>query len=85
MANRGGSIKWNLSAFEEIRRMPEVEDAIDGEVSRVLLEVGEGFEGDVEHGSTRSRGYVVTATNEAIMRDARDHVLLSALLRGAVG
>ena len=72
-------IRWNVSAFEEIRRSPAVNARLQQEVSRILGQVGEGYAGGVEAGATRSRGYVVTTTGEAIRDNAENHTLLRAL------
>lgn len=72
-------IKWNVKAFEEIRRMSTVEAALQSEVSSILSRVGEGYDGGVEPGATRSRGYVVTTTGEAIRDNAENHTLLRAI------
>lgn len=83
---KAGTIKWNRSAFEEIRRTPEVNRVLEEEVKRVLGEVddfsGEHYAGGVEDGATRSRGYVVTTSGEAIAAEAEDHTLLRALTAG---
>lgn len=80
---KAGTIRWNVKAFEELRRLPEVEDVLQGEVSRILGEVGDGdYAGGVEPGSSRSRGYVVTTSGDAIRAEAEDHTLLRALSNG---
>lgn len=81
---KAGTIKWNLKGFEEIRRMPEVEDLLQAQVSRILGEVSGDYAGGVEPGSSRSRGYVVTASGDAIRQEAEDHTLLSALAGGGL-
>lgn len=80
---RGGTIKWNRAAFEEIRRMPGVEARVADEVSRVLGNLGEGYEGGTEPGATRVRGYVVTAQAEAIIDNSENQSLLRALGGGS--
>lgn len=73
-------IRWNLRAFEEIRRLPGVDARIQSEVTRVLDTVGrEHYDGGVEPGKSRSRGYVVTIDGVAIRDNARNHTLLRAL------
>lgn len=76
-------IKWNLSAFEEIRRLPGVDDRLDQEVTRILNGAGDGYDGGVEPGKTRSRGYVVTTNYKAIKDNAENHTLLRLLGGGS--
>lgn len=83
MARRTKLIIWDLSAFEAVRRSPEVEAALQSVVDGVLEEVSDpldgGYDGGVEPGRGRSRGYVVTTTLRAMRSEARDHTLLRAL------
>lgn len=74
-------IRWNVSAFEEIRRSPEVDAALQAQVDRIISTTGhpEDYAGGVEPGKTRSRGYVVTKTYAGIRREAKEHTLLRAL------
>lgn len=75
-------IQWNISAFQEIRRLPAVDERIRAEVDRVLDSIGDaakGYDGGVERGATRSRGYVVTIDGDAIEDNATNHTLLRAL------
>lgn len=74
-------IRWNIRGFEDVRRLPGVEAKIRAEVDEVLAQAGEGYVGGVEPGRTRTRGYVVTATGDAIRREAQDHNLLRILGR----
>lgn len=73
-------IRWNIDAFEDIRRLPGVDDALRREVNRVLDSVGRNnYDGGVEPGRTRSRGYVVTMNFEGILNESRNHSMLRAL------
>lgn len=77
-------IRWNLPAFEEIRRLPAVGTLVGFEVNRVLDKVGrENYAGGTERGETRTRGYVVTVGLDGIREEARDHRLLRALGGGS--
>lgn len=76
-------IRWKVAGFEQLRRSPELEAALQDEVDRVLGAGGAGYAGGVEAGSTRSRGYVVTATPEAIRDNAQRHTLLTLLGGGS--
>lgn len=76
-------IKWNRAAFEQIRRSPGVEARLRKEVDRVLDKVGrDDYEGGVEPGKSRSRGYVVTKTADAIRKESEGHTLGGALADG---
>ncbi|MBO0747279.1 MAG: hypothetical protein J2O47_02945 [Acidimicrobiaceae bacterium] len=73
------TIRYNLEAFEEIRRLPKV-DSLLGDATRAVkagLAAGEYASG-VEAGRTRSRGFVVTADAEAIIDNSRNQSLLRA-------
>jgi hypothetical protein len=73
-------IKWNVKAFEAIRRLPGVENELQSEVDRVLASVGkDDYDGGVGDGRSRSRGYVVTKTAKAIRAEHKSHKLLRAL------
>jgi hypothetical protein len=74
--------KWNLSSFEEIRRLPKVGALIDVEVQAILDDVGrDHYDGGVESGRTRTRGYVVTKDYEGIKENSERQTLASALGR----
>lgn len=80
-------VEFNLEAFEQIRRMDGTEEALQDFVDEVLEQVqGHGhFEGGVDYGRTRSRGFVVTADFEAILAEHQDLVLTRALYSGRGG
>jgi hypothetical protein len=78
-------IKWNMGAFQQIRRLDSVDAMLEDIVKHILDELGEGYEGDVRAGRTRSRGSVVTATVEAIIDNHTNDSLLRALARQRVG
>ena len=78
-------IDWNLPAFEEIRRLPAVEQEIGRMVSRTESAASQsspGYEGVVEDGGDRVRGAVYTRTHEAIEDNARNNTLLKSLRGG---
>ena len=77
-------IRWRVRAFEEIRRSPGVDALLAKEVDRVVAQVGDGYASGVEPGKTRSRGYVVTASPEALRDNSENQTLLRALAMGAV-
>lgn len=74
-------IKWNLAAFEAIRRDPGLD--IDGRVGRIAAAAGPGFEAVTSEGATRTRGAVIAATHQAIRKNARDNTLMRSLDAGA--
>lgn len=74
------AVTWNLPAFEDIRRLPGVDEALQDCVDQVLAQTGEdGYRGDVEDGKSRSRGYVLTTSYDAMLHERWDNVLLKAL------
>ena len=75
-------IEWNRPAFAEIRTLPAVMDELNDLAGGVAARAGEGFEArpaEESGGRVRGRAAVVTATTEAMVRQARDHVLESSL------
>lgn len=73
-------IQWNLDAFEEIRRLPGVEAELRTFVESALDSAGrDKFDGGVEPGRTRSRGYLVTKNVEGIIDHRRNHTLLRVI------
>lgn len=72
-------VTWNIGGFRQIRFSPGVQSAISGLVNGSLARLPEGFEGGVERGRSRVRGYVVAATPEAHRQDAEQHLLLRSL------
>jgi len=80
MARKALRVRLRREAFAEIRTSPEMDGALQEIVDDILAEVGtDGYDGGVNPGRTRSRGYVVTTGWESIRAEARDHVLLRAL------
>jgi hypothetical protein len=82
MARRRSRTKfqWNLPGFQEARRLPGVDEALQSKVDEILDKVGtRDYDGGVDRGRTRSRGYVVTTTYDAMLREHWDHVLLKAM------
>lgn len=82
-------VKWDIKAFEEIRRMPGVEDEVAGRVNTVRSAVearGWGnYEGGTEDGGDRVRGYVVTTDFAAMQDEASSHPLEAALAALSTG
>lgn len=74
-------IRFN-KAFEDIRRSPEVEEALQAIVDEVLDKVEDHeaqYAGGVQPAKSRSRGYVVTANGRAIEVESEEHRLVRAL------
>lgn len=72
-------IRWNIGAFEALRRSPAVKARLAQEVAAVRGRLGDGYASGVEEGATRSRGYVMTETVEAMRDNAENHSLARAL------
>lgn len=70
-------IRWNISAFEDIRKMPGIEARIRAEVERVMgyASSSAGYRGGTEDGGDRVRGYVYTHEFEAMLDNARNDTL----------
>lgn len=75
-------INWNMDAFEELRRRPDVAAIVDGAGERIAAAAGNGFEASPHEGRTRHRCSVITATPKAMVVNARDNTLLGALDAG---
>lgn len=72
-------IQWNLATFKKIRKSPEMQAVLQEAIDKMVQELGDGYEGDVQVGQARARGGVVTATQHAKRENARDNTLLRAL------
>lgn len=75
-------IKYNLDAFEEIRRSPGVTADVNSRAARVAAAAGEGYESSPYHGRTRNRASVITATHKARLDNAKNNTLLRSLDAG---
>lgn len=76
-------IKWNLSAFEELRREPGIRRELAERAERIADAAGSGYVAEgPEHGRTRDRAAVVTETGDAIADNARHQTLLHSLDSG---
>ncbi len=82
----GVTIKWNVPAFEEIRRDPSVKSDLAIRADRIAEAAGDGYESSSTEGATRSRASVVTTTYAAIRDNAKNNTLIRAVDagRGAV-
>lgn len=74
------SIKWNLKAFENVRKSAEVEAALQDVVDALLEQTGDDlYKGEVTSGKTRSRGTVWTAGTHAERSNAKNNTLVKAI------
>jgi hypothetical protein len=78
----GVTIKWNLDAFEEIRRAPSVKADLAGRAARIAAAAGDGYESSSAEGASRSRASVVTTTYAAIRDNAKHNTLIRAVDAG---
>lgn len=87
---RGVKIDWNVSAFEEIRRLPAVKAELEkhaGEIAERAngmsaangAEESGGYLAVPGEGRTRSRAAVVTSNLAAVLDNAAHHTLLYAI------
>lgn len=75
-------IDWNDAGFREVRTSPGVMAELNAHASRIAAACGEGFVAHpptVTGGRGRGRASVVTATYEAMRRQAKDHVVEQAI------
>ncbi len=76
-------VKWNVSAFEALRKDPAVEADVHRRARAVADAAGEGFEAFPSiPARRRARAAVVPVTVEAQIRNARDNTLLRSLDAG---
>lgn len=73
-------IKYNIKAFEEIRRLPAVAAEVDSRAARIAAAAGPGYESSPYRGATRHRASVITTTPKA-MQHEKSHRGSSRLLR----
>ncbi len=75
-------IKYNLRAFEQLRRDPAVVRLLGRSAEAIADACGEGYVADTGQGKTRARGSVITATAEAQADNAANQTLARNLDRG---
>lgn len=78
-------LDWNLSAFEEIRRLPEVESELDSAAEAVADEANRmsrnaGYLAVSGDGLTRSRAAVVAPTPRSAYDNAVHHTMVKAMV-----
>ncbi len=72
-------LRYNLGAFEQIRRDPALDPLLESAASRIAQACGDGYAYDVGEGRTRSRAGVYTRTAEAMADNAANNTLLRNL------
>lgn len=70
------------AAIGKLLESPAVKADLKRRADRIAAAAGPGFEASVVSGRNRARASVITATPEARLAEARDHVLLRALDAG---
>lgn len=77
-------IKWNMAAFRALRTAPGVTADLSRRAERVAAACGDGFVARTTPGTRgRSRAAVITASPDAIRRNARDNTLVRNLRAGS--
>ena len=71
-------IRWNLSAFEQVRRLPAVRDELIHHADAIAEACGEGFVSESAEGRTRSRAVVIAVTPQARRKNRKHNTILRA-------
>lgn len=76
-------IKWNNSAFREIRLLPAVDADVQDRADRIADAAGAGYEARrTDNPRNRARAAVVTTNRRAMLDNARHQTLLRSLDSG---
>lgn len=75
-------IKWNIPAFEEVRRLPKVKAELESRAESIAAQAGEGYEMRSGEGKTRSRASVVTTTADSMRDNRKNNTLLKSIDAG---
>ncbi len=75
-------IKWNLPAFEEIRRLPAVRRDLEQRAEDIADACGDGYVAESGEGKTRSRAAVITATPRAMRDNAKNNTIIKNVEAG---
>lgn len=81
-------VHWKRGVFAEIRTLPAVMSELDSMAGAIANRAGDGFEArpaEKTGGKVRGRAAVVTATNKAARRNAREQTLLKSMDAGRRG
>ena len=72
-------IKWNIKAFEQLRRSAGVKNRLKSEAESVARSAGSGYVVNTGEGKTRSRASVITGDYDSIRDNSKNSTLLRAL------
>lgn len=75
-------VRWNMKAFERVRRLPGVKADLRARADRIAEACGEGFVAASGEGKTRSRAAVIAASGRARRRNSTDNTILNNVDRG---
>lgn len=75
-------IKFNYAGFNEVRRSPEVAADLRARAERIASAAGEGFEVKATMNAGRAGAIVYADTMEAMVAEAEDKALSSAIDAG---
>ena len=71
--------KWNMGAFQDLRRLPGVVSELNSRAQAVADAAGVGYVANDYDGRTRHRSGVITATPKAIRDNAKNNTLIKSL------
>lgn len=80
---RDVKVKLNSAGVKALLQDPGVQADLLRRAQRIASAAGEGMVAGSEVGRTRARAWVVTATPEAMIAEARDRRLSSSMQAGA--
>ena len=75
-------LEMNSAGFRQILRSEKVRDHLASRAQNIADAAGPGMEASSAVGSNRARASVVTATREAMLAEAEDKALTSAIDAG---
>lgn len=80
MAASKVKIQWHNDAFEELRRLPQVEAILEAHAIEIAAEANaahnaKGYIAVTGHGKSRSRAAVVTSDGHSIASNQKHHTL----------
>ena len=76
-------IKYNIKAFEEIRRLHAVAAEVDSRAARIADACGDGYESSPYEGKSRHRASVITTNYKAARDNAKNNTLLRNINAGS--
>ena len=76
-------IKYNIKAFEEIRRLPAVAAEVDSRAAPNAHACGDGYESSPYEGRSRHRASVITSNYKAARDNAKNNTLLRNINAGS--